>query len=65
MFEILHVPTVLIVRRPSCRHLFWKIWWDEPAHCFVKGDKTIKQKMRELEEKGLTDNEFYKFLKNY
>ena len=65
MFEILHVPTVLIVCRPSCRHLFGKLWWNKTTHRFLKGDKTIKQKMRELEEKGLTDNDFYKMIKNY
>lgn len=56
------LPTHIIVRRESCVHICGKWWWDNMMQCFVRGDKTIRQKMRELEKKGLTDNNFYKLL---
>ena len=56
------LPTNIIVRRDSCIHICGKLCWDNTMKCFVRGDKTIRQKMRELEERGLTDTNFYKLL---
>lgn len=56
------LPTCIIVRRDSCINLFGKWWWDNMMQCFVRGDKTIRQKMRELENKNLTESDFYKLL---
>jgi hypothetical protein len=57
-----HIPTCLIVKIPTCKHIFGKIWFDTEARVFVKGDKTPKQKKRELKKKGLTDCETYSLL---
>lgn len=57
-----HIPTCLIIKNPTCKHIFGKIWFDTETRTFVKGDKTPKQKKRELEKKGLTDCETYRLL---
>ena len=56
------VPTCILVRRESCVHIIGKWWWDKLTRCFAKGDKTLRQKKKELEQKGLTNNDFYKEL---
>ena len=56
------IPTCILIRRESCVHIIGKWWWDKIAKCPVKGDKTIRQKRKELEQKGLTNSEFYKEL---
>ena len=60
--KIYRFPTCIIVRRKNIIHLFWKVWWDKETKSFLKGDKTIRQKKKELKKKGLTDSDFYKSL---
>ena len=55
--KIYRIPTCIIVRRKNIIHLFWKVWWDKETKSFLKGDKTIRQKKKELK-----DNDFYKSL---
>lgn len=60
--KICRIPTCIIVRRKNTIHLFGKFWWDKETKTFLKGDKTIRQKKKELEKKGLANNDFYKNL---
>lgn len=50
-----HLPTCIIIKIPTCKHIIGKIWFDTEARVFVKGDKTPRQKKKELKRKGLTD----------
>lgn len=60
--KIRRIPTCIIVKHRNVIHLFGKIWWDKETKTFLKGDKTIRQKKKELENKGLTNSDFYKSL---
>lgn len=60
--KIYRIPTCIIAKRENAIHLFGKVWWDKETKTFLKGDKTIRQKKKELENKGLTDSDFYKNL---
>ena len=48
--RIVRVPTCLIMKYPSCRHLFGKWWYDAENKLLVKGDKTLRQKTREIQK---------------
>ena len=50
-----HLPTCIIMKIPTCKHIIGKIWFDTETRVFVKGDKTPRQKKKELKRKGLTD----------
>lgn len=57
-----YLPTCIIMTIPTCKHIIGKIWFDTETRVFVKGDKTPRQKKRELKKKGLTDCETYALL---
>lgn len=49
--KVYRIPTCLILKYPNrFKHLIGKWFWDRAEKCFVKGDKTPKQKKKELEK---------------
>ena len=45
-----YLPTCIIIKIPTCKHIIGKIWFDTETRVFVKGDKTPRQKKKELKK---------------
>ena len=48
--KVVRIPTGLIMKHSSCKHLFGKWWYDTESKILVKGDKTLKQKTKEIQK---------------
>jgi hypothetical protein len=42
------IPTGLLMKMPNVKHLFGKWFWDTEAKMLAKGDKTLRQKQKEV-----------------
>lgn len=43
------IPTCLLIQMPDVKHLFGKWFWDTKIKRLAKGDKTPRQKQKEIE----------------
>ena len=46
------IPTNLLMKMPTVKHLFGKWFWDTETKKLAKGDKTLHQKLKEIEKRG-------------
>lgn len=46
------MPTGLLIKMPTVKHLFGKWFWDTETKTLAKGDKTLKKKLKEISKKG-------------
>lgn len=44
------IPTCLLMKMPNVKHLFGKWFWDTEIKMLAKGDKTLRQKQKEIEK---------------
>lgn len=44
------VPTCLLMKMPTVKHLFGKWFWDAETKQLAKGDKTLRKKQKEIEK---------------
>ena len=48
--KYVRVPTCLLMKMPTVKHLFGKWFWDTETKTLAKGDKTLRQKQKEIEK---------------
>lgn len=46
--KYVRVPTCLLMKMPTVKHLFGKWFWDTETKMLAKGDKTLRQKQEEI-----------------
>ena len=44
------IPTCLLMKMPTVKHLFGRWFWDTETKKLAKGDKTHRQKKKEMEK---------------
>ena len=44
------IPTGLLMKMPTVKHLFGKWFWDTQTKQLAKGDKTLRQKEKEIKK---------------
>ena len=47
------IPTNLLMKMPTVKHLFGKWFWDTETKKLAKGDKTLRKKQKEILKKTL------------
>lgn len=48
--KYVRIPTGLLMEMPTVKHLFGKWFWDTKTKRLAKGDKTFRQKQKEIEK---------------
>ena len=48
--KIARIPTCLLMKMPTVKHLFGKWFWDTETKRLAKGDKKLRQKTKEIEK---------------